>query len=72
MDNDRRGVSRREFLKISGVAAAVIGAGPASAQDTEQKEGAAVLPRYTGEPYALAGKRMMFTSWLYVRPATFT
>src|SRR4051794_35935697 len=24
--------------------------------------------RFTGEPYTLAGKRVVFTSWYYVRP----
>lgn len=29
-----------------------------------------VVPRdrWTGEPYELAGRRMVFTSWYYVRP----
>ncbi|MBC7287308.1 MAG: hypothetical protein H5T86_04525 [Armatimonadetes bacterium] len=28
-------------------------------------------PKQTGEPYVLAGKRLVFTNWLYIRPGAF-
>jgi hypothetical protein len=49
------------------VAAGILAAGEAPAIP----KGGPAAPRPSGEPYELAGKRLAFTSWRYVRPGSF-
>lgn len=67
------GLNRRQFLKATaGLAGAgLIGsaAGDARGEPPTPGETTKVNGRYlTGEPYEPAGKRLVFTNWLYVRP----
>ncbi len=61
------GIGRRGFLKAAaGAAAASVVTPPGSAKAAEP------LPQQEyGEPYSLAGKRLVFLNWHYIRPGTF-
>jgi len=71
--SDRKRVSRRGFVKTAaggalGLSAASV-AGPATAAETrEVVRGIETTRIIQGEPYELAGKRLVFTNWYYVRP----
>ena len=53
-------------------AASVLGAAPPASDPAQRANDVdlGVIPpdKFTGEPYVLAGKRIVFTSWYYVRP----
>lgn len=62
-------MSRREFLSAAAVSAAAVAA---DAPDlTGAVAPAVAAPAATGEPYELAGNRIVFTNWFYVRPGGF-
>ena len=70
---EREGVSRRSFLKMAAAGAAGVSLAEASAaSETPSKGGKALARVWTaGEPYELAGKRIVFTNWYWIRPGSF-
>jgi len=74
--SDSKDVSRRVFLEAAaggalGLSAAqVAGAGVAAAEQPVREVVRGITTRriVQGEPYELAGKRLVFTNWYYVRP----
>lgn len=66
-----RTVNRRAFLSVlaatGGMALVHRGSRQAEAESEVTSE-AVPTDRWTGEPYELAGRRMVFTTWYYVRP----
>lgn len=74
---DGRKLNRRGFLRAAaGLAGAgFVGPTVVGARDQEsgrqQGAGEATVRYTTGEPYEPAGKRLVFTNWLYVRPGSF-
>ena len=68
------GYSRRDFLKTAMAAgmSLSLAQSEASAEESAQKGTAGMATeKHYGEPYDLAGKRLVFTSWYYVRPGNF-
>jgi hypothetical protein len=65
--SESKGLSRREFLTATAAGVSLAAAGEA------QEAGGRVMvkPRQMGEPYELAGKRLVFTDWSFVRPGSF-
>lgn len=62
------GLTRRGFLAAAGLAAASpMAVDPAGAGG----QGSAEAPPFTGEPYVLAGRRLVFTNWHFIRPGSF-
>ncbi len=64
-------MNRRMFLgalAAGGMTGLVPRGSPAAAADAEVSFDAVPRDRWTGEPYELAGHRMVFTTWYYVRP----
>lgn len=61
---------RRDFLAQAATAACgtLLAGRAASAADPPITFDAVPRDRWTGEPYDLAGRRLTFTSWYYVRP----
>lgn len=69
---DKKGLSRRSFLKATGALAGLSAVGMTESANAEAVEAKTVHnPRITGEPYELAGKRMVFVNWYYVRSGRF-
>ena len=58
-------MNRRTFL-AGATGSAALGLAPAAAENTQ-----AAHPVTLGEPYELAGKRMVFLNWHYVRTGSF-
>jgi hypothetical protein len=56
------------LVAILGAALGVSALPPALAADDEIRHDLVPRDRWTGEPYALAGKRLAFVDWSYVRP----
>lgn len=71
--SERSGLSRRDFLK--GTAATALGValnrGAANAEARVEGNAVTVISGRRGEPYELAGKRLVFTNWHYIRPGSF-
>jgi hypothetical protein len=76
MMTEDRGLNRRGFLKMTtgamlGMAGAepvASSAAPAAQEGREVIQGIRTRRAIPGEPYDLAGKRLVFTNWHYVRP----
>lgn len=66
---ERSPMSRRDFLGAAAVCAVGVAADAAGPTGTAAPAGA--VPTITGEPYELAGNRIVFTNWFYVRPGGF-
>ncbi len=73
---ERKSFFRRFLLALAALAAMALIDGPRPAAvggespATGPKSGS--LPPVFGEPYALAGKRLVFLNWFYVRPGGFS
>ncbi len=63
-------LTRRGFLAAAGLAAVA----PMAADGVAGLEGDPTppeVPPFTGEPYVLAGRRLVFTNWHFIRPGSF-
>jgi hypothetical protein len=72
---NREGFNRRDFMKITGgmLGMSLSQAANAQAPNADEKmrevvKGIKTRRIVQGEPYELAGKRLVFTHWYYVRP----
>ena len=68
-----KGCSRRDFLKLAtaaGLSASLVKSSNAR-ENEETRSDMMTTQGHLGEPYDLAGKRLVFTNWHYVRPGDF-
>ncbi len=74
---EHKGIDRRTFLQASAASVAAMqlgGPAPVLAAPSDGQAGGSAerhFQKLTGEPYRLAGKRLVFTNWLFIRPGSF-